>query len=68
MRLDYHKNPVTRERVYVVRIGEFEWPNMHRYGDQPLMDDCSGPDSAIADKLLGLQQVAFRIEQENGQK
>lgn len=67
MKLEISSSPSTGDKQYILTLSQSELASFTlNEMDQALIDECfNAPDSTIADKLLGLQTIAFRIEQQN---
>lgn len=64
MNITTDTHPLTLERRVVITITDAELKTMRLYPfDRALLDDCESDDATIADKLLGLELIARRIEE-----
>lgn len=65
MRFVQYTEPTTLEQVFTVRWMRDDLERLRLDPiDQALIDECNREDATLADRLLGLQTIAFRLEQQ----
>lgn len=65
VKLERWVDPATLEHVVRVRWSPLELEHVRLDPvDRRLLAECSEPDATVADVLLGLQTLAFRLEQQ----
>lgn len=68
MRLDFSENPTTLDRTYTLTLSRADLADArYIWLDSRMLEECENSDS-VADKLLALQTIVYRIEQERKRK